>query len=88
LGCDLRTLQRRFRHYVGVSPKWVIQRYRMHEVAEELKSPTPPALAELAARLGYFDQAHFARAFKATVGESPRAFARRHAYCEAEQRRP
>ena len=72
---DVRTLQRRFRQLVGVSPKWVIQRYRMHEAAEALKLPKPPPLAELAVRLGYYDQAHFSREFKAVVGAPPRVFA-------------
>jgi AraC-like DNA-binding protein len=31
-----RTLQRAFRRYVGVGPKWVLQRYRMHEAAERM----------------------------------------------------
>jgi AraC-like DNA-binding protein len=75
-GCDVRGLQRRFRKYVGVSPKWVIQRYRLHEAAEQLKTRRPPTLAALAASLGYADQAHFARDFKLTVGQTPRAFAR------------
>jgi AraC-like DNA-binding protein len=74
--CDVRALQRTFREYVGVSPKWVIQRYRLHEAAEQLKGRRPPALAALAASLGYADQAHFARDFKVTVGQTPRAFAR------------
>jgi AraC-like DNA-binding protein len=71
---DKRTLQRCFRKYVGVSPKWVIRRYRMHEAAMQLRSRHPPPLAALAAELGYADQAHFAREFKLTVGETPRAF--------------
>jgi AraC-like DNA-binding protein len=32
----LRQLQRVFRAYVGVSPKWVIQRYRLIEAAERV----------------------------------------------------
>ncbi|CAN5339281.1 hypothetical protein BH09MYX1_BH09MYX1_14680 [soil metagenome] len=72
---DVRALQRAFRTYVGVSPKWVIGRYRLHEAAEQLKSVHPPALAELAASLGYADQAHFARDFKLVVGRTPRTFA-------------
>lgn len=75
LGLDLRTTQRRFRQYVGASPKWVVQRYRLHEAAEQLKLPNPPPLAELAAALGYADQAHFARDFKQMVGRTPRQFA-------------
>jgi AraC-like DNA-binding protein len=73
-GVGERSLQRLFRKYVGVSPKWVIRRYRLHEAAEQLKRPTPPALAELATALGYADQAHFAREFKQVVGRTPRDF--------------
>ena len=77
-----RALQRRFLRYVGVSPKWVIQRYRLHEAAELLKSAPsgscsdakPISLAELAASLGYADQSHFAREFKRVVGRSPLAY--------------
>jgi AraC-like DNA-binding protein len=75
---DARALQRCFRTYVGVSPKSVIQRYRLHEAAVQLRAPHPPLLAELAASLGYADQAHFGRDFKRTVGQTPRAFALNH----------
>ena len=77
LGLDTRALQRRFRRYVGVSPKWVIQRYRMLDAAEQLKAPKPPSLAALADALGYADQAHLARDFKKVIGRAPGAFARR-----------
>jgi AraC-like DNA-binding protein len=73
-GVGERSLQRLFQKYVGVSPKWVIRRYRLHEAAEQLRRPTPPALAELATALGYADQAHFAREFKEVVGRTPRDF--------------
>jgi AraC-like DNA-binding protein len=75
LDLDLRTLQRRFREHVGVSPKWVIQRYRLHEAAERLKAAAPPSLVSIAADLGYADQAHFARDFKRVVGRTPARFA-------------
>ena len=71
LDIDVRSVQRRFRHYVGVGPKWVIRRYRLHEAAEQLRSKSPPPLAELAASLGYADQAHFTRDFKSVVGQTP-----------------
>ncbi len=70
-----RTLQRLFKEYVGVTPKWVIQRYRLHEAAERLDSGNA-SLATLAADLGYADQAHFARDFKAVVGQPPAGYAR------------
>jgi AraC-like DNA-binding protein len=73
-GLDLRALQRGFRQLVGVSPKWALQRFRMHEAVERLKAPDPPSLAELAASLDYADQSHFARDFKRMVGETPRRF--------------
>jgi AraC-like DNA-binding protein len=76
LDLDMRTTQRRFRHYVGVSPKWIIRRYRLHEAAEQLRGKSPPALAALAADLGYADQAHFAREFRQVIGRTPRMFQR------------
>jgi AraC-like DNA-binding protein len=70
-----RALQRLFREYVGVTPKWVIQRYRLFEAAERLSSGEADG-ALLAHELGYFDQAHFIRDFKAMVGKTPQAYAR------------
>ena len=75
LGVGLRTLERLFARHVGVSPKWVIRRYRLHEAADQLQSTPGVALAALAASLGYADQAHFARDFKAVIGVTPKAFA-------------
>jgi AraC-like DNA-binding protein len=74
-GINTRTLQRLFSRYVGVSPKWVIQRYRLHEAAERLAAG-PVDHAALALELGYSDQAHFVRDFKTIVGLSPAAYAR------------
>ncbi|HEY8460707.1 MAG TPA: helix-turn-helix transcriptional regulator, partial [Blastocatellia bacterium] len=56
-GLNKRTLQRLFAKYVGVSPKWVIQRYRLHEAAEQLAAGAPVSQATIAANLGYSDQA-------------------------------
>ena len=75
-GANKRTLQRMFATYVGVSPKWVIQRYRLHEAAEQLGAGVPVSQAQLALSLGYSDQAHFVRDFRALVGLSPAAYAR------------
>lgn len=75
-GMNTRTLQRLFAEYVGVSPKWVIQRYRLHEAAERLAADGSVSQSTLAAQLGYSDQSHFVRDFKAVVGTSPLAYAR------------
>lgn len=76
-GMNLRALQRLFRDYVGISPKWVVQRYRLHEAVAQLQSGHEPAWAELALALGYYDQAHFARDFRRLVGYAPSEYARR-----------
>jgi len=75
-GIRKRTLQRLFAKYVGVSPKWVIQRYRLHEAAEQLAAGGAVSQSALALKLGYSDQAHFVRDFKAMVGTPPAAYAK------------
>lgn len=74
-GLGLRTLQRLLREQLGLTPKWLIRRYRMQEAAALLAGPTPPPLAELAASLGFTDQAHLTREFRAVIGETPRRYA-------------
>ncbi len=71
---SLRAIQRLFREYVGASPKWVIRRNRLQEVAVRIEKGEVPTLATLAAELGYADQAHLARDFKRVVGRSPSEF--------------
>ncbi|MDV6234269.1 AraC family transcriptional regulator [Leptospira ellisii] len=76
LRVNKRTLQRLFHKYVGVSPKWVIQRYRLHEAAERLEKGEVLDGVRLALELGYFDQAHFIRDFKSFVGKSPEQYSK------------
>ncbi|MFI0356829.1 DUF6597 domain-containing transcriptional factor [Actinomadura sp. 9N407] len=76
LGIGPRSLQRLFHEYVGIGPKWVIRRFRMLEAAERAAAGTGVDWAELAAELGYADQAHFTRDFTASVGTSPARYAR------------
>ena len=71
-----RTLQRVFRDYVGVGPKWVLKRYRVQEAAERIAADEAEDPVALALELGYYDQAHFIRDFTAQVGRSPGAYAR------------
>ncbi|MEV6478383.1 helix-turn-helix transcriptional regulator [Streptomyces sp. NPDC051576] len=74
-GLSVRLLQRLFAAYVGVGPKWVILRYRIHEALERASTEEPVDWAALAADLGYADQAHLVRDFTATVGVTPTAYA-------------
>ena len=66
-----RSLQRLFNEYVGVSPKWVIRRYRLHELVERSNSGEELDWAQLALELGYFDQAHLINDFRSITGYSP-----------------
>ena len=66
-----RTLQRLFGHYVGVNPKWVLARYRVHDALEDLDGGFDGHLVDLAAALGWYDQAHFTRDFVDLVGMTP-----------------
>ena len=70
-GLGTRSLQRLFARYVGVSPKWVLARYRMHDVVTALDGGYDGSLADLAARHGWFDQAHFTRELTTLVGVPP-----------------
>jgi AraC-like DNA-binding protein len=73
-GLGMRALQAWFSDYVGVSPKWVIRRYRLHEAADQLARGQALDLAELAQRLGYYDQSHLTRDFSRLVGKPPQAY--------------
>jgi AraC-like DNA-binding protein len=66
-----RTLQRLFAGHVGVGPKWVLQRYRLHDAIEQLGGRRDTDWTQLALDLGYFDHAHFIADFRAVVGQTP-----------------
>ena len=73
-GLQERTLQRLFHRYVGASPRWVIKRYRVYDVLNQLSAGMPVAWATLAQDMGYFDQSHFSNDFKKLVGCAPREY--------------
>ena len=70
-GLSVRSLQRLFGDYVGVSPKWVMRRARLHDAALRADGGEPVDWAALAVDLGYADQAHLTREFTATIGVPP-----------------
>jgi AraC-like DNA-binding protein len=74
-GLGPRTLQRMFLRYAGVSPMWVIRRYRLLDAAESVRAGHPVSWAEVAAELGYADQAHLTRDFRAAIGQTPAGYA-------------
>ncbi|HWK29320.1 MAG TPA: helix-turn-helix domain-containing protein [Solirubrobacter sp.] len=72
-----RTLQRLFARYVGAAPKQVLQRFRRQRAVDRLSEPGCSDLAWIAAELGYADQSHLTRDFRATIGHRPAALTRR-----------
>lgn len=71
-----RAVERLFATYVGVGPKWVLGRFRMHDVVTALDAGYDGSLADLAASHGFYDQAHFGREFSALVGVAPSDYRR------------
>jgi AraC-like DNA-binding protein len=69
-----RTLQRRFRAMFGISPKIFVRITRVHLALWHLEHTHRRGLASLAHvahRIGFADQAHFSREFRAMVGVTP-----------------
>ncbi len=66
-----RTLQRLFAKHVGATPKQVLQRFRRQQAVDRLSEQTGASVAEIAAELGYADQSHLTRDFRATLGRGP-----------------
>ncbi|WP_205325568.1 helix-turn-helix domain-containing protein [Glycomyces sp. YM15] len=78
-----KTLQRLFQEYLGLGPKTLIQRYRLHDAADRLAEDPQTDLARLAAELGWSDHAHFTHDFKDLIGFPPSEYA---AQCATEGR--
>ena len=72
-----RALQRLVHRRLGLTPKWLIQRRRLQEASERLRTRST-TLAEVASLLGYADQPHFIRDFSRVTGMTPGGFAALH----------
>ena len=70
-GRPVRSLDRLFRSRLGVSPKWVIRRFRIEEAATRLAKGIRIDFAALAFLLGYADPALLIHDFKSQVGRTP-----------------
>jgi S-methylmethionine-dependent homocysteine/selenocysteine methylase len=60
--------------FLGVGPKWVIQRRRIHDALAEIEHGRAMDWSALALRLGFADQAHFVHAFTELVGRPPASY--------------
>lgn len=72
-GLSTRQLERRFRQRVGLGPK-TFARLARFQRALALVRRSGSSLAAIAARSGYFDQAHMVRDFRQFAHESPSRF--------------
>jgi AraC-like DNA-binding protein len=76
LDLSARQIERLFRDRVGLPPKLFLRIVRFQEVLGSLRSGPASSSrpwAEIAARHGFYDQAHFIRDFKAFTDQSPGA---------------
>lgn len=72
-GHSVRSLQRMFKTYVGLPPKWLIRKYRLHHALEMLENQQL-SLAELATNLDYADQSHLIRDFNDFLNITPKQY--------------
>lgn len=73
-GCSTRYFSGQVRAHVGVGPKLLARVLRLQHAIRLLDADN--ALAVVAARCGYADQAHFGREFREIAGVSPGVWAR------------
>ncbi|MGQ0678096.1 MAG: helix-turn-helix domain-containing protein [Actinomycetota bacterium] len=71
VGWSRRHLSERFREEVGLSPKVAARVLRFERVRRVLNGRNRPALADVAAMCGYYDQSHLTRDFNDFAGCSP-----------------
>lgn len=70
-----RTLERNFNENLGMSPKSYALNVRFDKAKKAISHNPFIELTELAHALGYYDQAHFIKEFKAYCGCTPSEFA-------------
>jgi len=69
-----RQLERDFSHYLGTSPRHLAQVARVQWVSRRARSGA--SLADIAADVGFSDQAHMSRSIRQMTGLTPRDFVR------------
>ncbi|NMO52748.1 AraC family transcriptional regulator [Actinoplanes sp. TBRC 11911] len=70
-GVSSTHLAQRFKEIIGVTPKRLARTHRFTATVFAIDPARPVDWGELAARAGYFDQAHFGHEFRAFTGLTP-----------------
>ncbi|MDX9725676.1 MAG: helix-turn-helix domain-containing protein [Bacteroidales bacterium] len=73
-----RTIQRRFRHRVGISPKALVRVVRINYLWGLINAKGSIDYQDIVFEGSYFDQTHFIKDFKAITGETPGFFFKRN----------
>ena len=73
---SVRTLQRVAHRTVGMPPAAMIRRRRLQEAAQRIRDDPDAVLADVAAELGYADQAHLANDFRTVLGLTASSYRR------------
>jgi AraC-like DNA-binding protein len=77
LAISQRQLERLYQVQVGMSPKQYAQLLRVEQARLGLKQLNGQTTTRLGADLGYYDQSHFIREFRAVIGMTPYAYLKR-----------
>jgi len=72
-----RSLERFFRHHVGLTPKYFSRIIRFSNIFKLIEDGDP-SWVDVAYLTGYYDQSHFIRDFKAFTGEEPSKYLFEH----------
>jgi transcriptional regulator GlxA family with amidase domain len=73
-GLSLRQIERKWREITGMSPKKMSVVLRFDVARRWLFHHPDTDLMDVTHRFGYYDYAHFSRAFKNGIGMTPRQF--------------
>lgn len=71
LQISLRTLQRKFKDRVGISPKSFARIVRFNRIIRSIPNQESPDWYDLVFQGGYYDQMHFIKEFKQYTGKTP-----------------
>ena len=74
VGLGLRQLERLFKKYIGLSPKYYCRIIKFNYIYELMQKGSTD-WAKIIYLSGYYDQSHFIRNFKAFTGEDPSGYA-------------
>lgn len=76
VGMSYRQLGRLFLERLGFGPKALVRLGRFQRALRALEGPAPRAVASVAVRAGYSDQAHLSRDFRLFAGVAPARYLR------------